>query len=411
MIDGAVTISPDPFLAVVAASAFAGTITVVLRFGSFAVPTVVLELVFGIVLGAEVLGIHVTPPISFFADLGLGLLFFFAGYELDLRRVAGQTASARTVRVGHLARDRVQRRAILAAGGVVLSLLNTGSALVTTAIGTLLPIVSDAGELRTRLGTTCWRPGSVGEIGPALLLTLFLSAQGTLHDAFILLAFVAVAVAIALVTTQMSKHTIPVLERTLEHSSQLAVRWTIVLIFALVWSAYRLGLDLLLGGFTAGMITRQLLRDYELAAFESKLTGLAFGLFVPFFFIVSGMKLDVSALFATPGAVAKIFLFFVLFLVVRGVPALLLYRNVLNRDERYAHALWLDPTPLVVAITALATSSGHMRASTAAALVGAALLSPLVFPMVGLRIAQRAHDQAVAHTDADHPALAPDGAG
>lgn len=113
------------------------------------------------------------------------------------------------------------------------------------------------------------------------------SAQGTLHDALILLAFVAVAVAIALITTQMSKHTIPVLERTLEHSSQLAVRWTIVLIFALARLAYRLGLDLLLGGFAAGMITRQLLRDYELASFESKLTGLAFGLFVPFFFIVS----------------------------------------------------------------------------------------------------------------------------
>ena len=124
------------------------------------------------------------------------------------------------------------------------------------------------------------------------------------------------------------------------------------------------------------------------------------------------MKLDVSALFATPGAVAKIFLFFVLFLIVRGAPALLLYRNVLDRDERVrACATQLDPTPLVVAITALATSSGHMRASTAAALVGAALLSALVFPMVGLRIAQRAHDQAVAHTDADHPALAPDGAG
>jgi hypothetical protein len=94
------------------------------------------------------------------------------------------------------------------------------------------------------------------------------------------------------------------------------------------------------------------------------------------------------------------------------VLALLLYRNVLNRGERYALAL-LSSTqlPLVVAITALATSSGHMRASTAAALVGAALLSTLVFPMVGLRIAKRAHDQALAHTDAGHPALAPDGAG
>jgi Kef-type K+ transport system membrane component KefB len=412
MIPGAVTISPDPFLAIVAASALAGTITVVVRFGWFVVPTVVLELVFGIVLGPEVLGIHVTPPISFFADLGLGLLFFFAGYELDMRRVVGQPLRLGLFGWAVSLAIAYSVGAILAAAGVVLSLLYTGSALVTTAIGTLLPIVSDAGELRTKLGTYLLAAGSVGEIGPVLLLTLFLSAQGTLHDALILLAFVAVAVAIALVTTQMSKHTIPVLERTLEHSSQLAVRWTIVLIFALAWLAYRLGLDLLLGGFAAGMITRQLLRDYELAAFESKLTGLAFGLFVPFFFIVSGMKLDVSALFASPGGVAKIFLFFVLFLVVRGTPALLLYRNVLDRGERYALAL-LSSTqlPLVVAITALATSSGHMRASTAAALVGAALLSTLVFPMLGLRVAKRAHDQAAAHEDADHPALMPDSAG
>lgn len=88
MITGAVTISPDPFLAIVAAAALAGTITVVVRFGSFVVPTVMLEAVFGIVLGPEVLRNNVTPPISFFADLGL--LSFFAGYELDPRRVAGQ---------------------------------------------------------------------------------------------------------------------------------------------------------------------------------------------------------------------------------------------------------------------------------------------------------------------------------
>jgi hypothetical protein len=120
-----------------------------------------------------------------------------------------------------------------------------------------------------------------------------------------------------------------------------------------------------------------------------------------------GLHLDVAL-----GGVAKIFLFFVLFLVVRGTPALLLYRDVLNRGERYSLAL-LSSTqlPFVVAITALATSSGHMPASTATALVGAALLSPLVFPMLGLRIAKRAHDPGTARADADHPALAPDAAG
>ncbi len=186
------------------------------------------------------------------------------------------------------------------------------------------------------------------------------------------------------------------------------MRWALVLIFALALLAYRLGLDLLLGGFAAGMITRQLLRDYELPSFESKLTAVGFGVFVPFFFIVSGMELDVASLFNSPSGLAKLGMFFVLFLVVRGTPALLLYRDVLSRRERHALA-FLSSTqlPLVVAITGLATSSGHMRASTAAALVGAATLSTLVFPIVGIRIAQGvARDEAGATAPDDLPPAA-----
>jgi hypothetical protein len=208
---------------------------------------------------------------------------------------------------------------------VVLSELYVGTALATTAMGTLLPILRDAGELRTRLGTFLMAAGSVGEFGPILLVTLMLSAQSTIHDALILLAFVAVAVMIALFTVRSSARTVPVLGRTLETSAQLAVRWAVVLIFALALLAFRLGLDLLLGGFAAGMITRALLKNQEMPAFDSKLTAVGFGIFVPFFFVVSGMKLDVAALFASPGGVAKLALFFVLFLVVRrpaGVAAL-----------------------------------------------------------------------------------------
>src|SRR5665213_1659993 len=146
--------------------------------------------------------------------------------------------------------------------------------------------------------------------------------------------------------------------------------------FALVLLAFHLGLDLLLGGFAAGIIARHALGAWEAQAFDSKLTAIAFGVFVPFFFIISGMKLDLPALFATAGGVAKMVLFFVLFLVVRGVPALVLYRNVLGRRDRAALALMSSTQlPLVLAITALATSDGHMRASTAAALVGGAVLS------------------------------------
>jgi Kef-type K+ transport system membrane component KefB len=118
--------------------------------------------------------------------------------------------------------------------------------------------------------------------------------------------------------------------------------------------------------------------------------------FVPFFFVVSGMRLDVAALVSSVSGVAKMALSFLLFLVVRGTPALLLYRRVLDARERMALAL-LTATqlPLVIAITTLATEDGHMRRSTAAALVGAAVLSMLVFPILGLRLRGDVVDEAV----------------
>jgi Kef-type K+ transport system membrane component KefB len=303
----------------------------------------------------------------------------------------------------------------LAVAGVVVSLVYVGSALATTAIGTLLPVLSDTGELDTEFGTYLLAAGAVGEFGPVLLLTLVLSTQSAVHNAVILIAFVALAVAVALVAVRSSGRTLPLFERTIESSSQLAVRWIVVLVFALGLLASDLGLDLLLGGFAAGMITRQVLRKSEVPGFDSKLTAVAFGVFIPFFFVVSGMRLDIDALFASSSGVAKLVLFFVLFLVVRGTPALLLYRGVLPlREDRMALALFsATQLPLVVAITTIAVQGGHMHSSTAAALVGAGALSTLAGPLHGLhmrRVAARKrsteHPSPAIVTEADEPSLA-----
>jgi len=129
------------------------------------------------------------------------------------------------------------------------------------------------------------------------------------------------------------------------------------------------------------------LKTREVPAFDSKLSAVAFGVFIPFFFVVSGMRLDIDALFASVSGVVKLFVFFGLFLVVRGTPALLLYRRVLGRRDRVALAFFTSTQlPLVLAITTLAQEGGHMRASTAASLVGAAVLSTLVYPILGLRL-------------------------
>ncbi len=382
-----VDVDPGTFLAIVAASALADTVAAVAAGRGLLLPVVVVELLLGIVLGPRVLGLHVTEFISFFSDLGLGLLFFFAGYEIDVRRIAGRPLWLGLAGWALSLALAYAIGGVLAAAGIVLSLLYTGSALATTAIGTLIPILSDTGDLRTRFGTYLLAAGAVGEFGPIVLLTLILSTESTVHNALILVAFVGLAVAVSVFAVRSAERTLPLLERTLESSSQLAVRWIVVLVFGLALIASELGLDLLLGGFAAGVITRQVLRTREMPAFDSKLTAVAFGVFVPFFFVASGMRLDVAALFASVSGVLKMLLFFLLFLLVRGTPALVLYRGVLDARERAALALMCSTQlPLVLAITTLATSSGHMRASTAAALVGAAVLSTLVFPVLGLRI-------------------------
>jgi Kef-type K+ transport system membrane component KefB len=382
-----VDVHPGTFLAIIAVAALAGTLAAVASGRGIVLPVVVIELLLGVVLGPELLGLHPDQFVSFFSDLGLGMLFFFAGYEIDVHRIMGQPLRLALLGWALSLALAYTIGGALAAAGIVLSLLYTGSALATTAIGTLIPILSDSGELRTRFGTYLLAAGAVGELGPILLLTLILSTESAAHNAVILVSFIALAVLVAVLAVRFSERTLPVFERTLENSSQLAVRWIVVLVFALALLASELGLDLLLGGFAAGLITRQVLKTREIPAFDSKLNAVAFGVFVPFFFVVSGMKLDVSALFTSVSGVLKLLLFFLLFLVVRGTPALLLYRGVLDARERAALAFMSSTQlPLVLAITTLAVELGHMRASTAAALVGAAVLSTLVFPILGLRM-------------------------
>jgi Kef-type K+ transport system membrane component KefB len=220
------------------------------------VPVVVVEPLLGVVIGPHMLGLHVDEFISFFADLGLGLLFFFAGYEIDVRRIRGHPLRLALLGWALSLALAYTIGGVLATAGVVLSLLYTGSALATTAIGTLIPILSDTGELRTRFGSYLRAAGAIGEFGPILLLTLALSTDSTLHNALILIAFIGLAVGVAVLAVRSSERTLPFFERTLETSSQLMVRWIVVLAFALALLAFELGLDLLLGGFAAGIIAR-----------------------------------------------------------------------------------------------------------------------------------------------------------
>jgi Kef-type K+ transport system membrane component KefB len=387
-----IDVDTSSFFAIVLVAAIAAvTVTVIPK--RLAPPVVVVELLLGIVIGPHVLHLARSDSfIEFFSNLGLGMLFFFAGYEIDFNRIKGAPMKLGAWGWVFSVALAYGIGGLLAMAGVVVSFLYTGSAMATTAIGTLIPILRDNGELKTRFGTFLLAAGGAGEFGPILLVTLVLSTESALHESLILLAFIALALTLAVGSMRYAWRGWPLLEKTFEASSQLAVRLTVVLVFGLVFLASKLGLDLLLGGFVAGMIVRLALQGHELQIFESKLTAVGFGFFVPFFFVVSGIEFDLAAL-GSVGAIAKLVMFFALFLVVRGAPALLLYRGQLSPRDRAALAFYsATELPLVVAITTLATESGHMRASTAAGLVGAAMLSTLVFPFVGLAL--RRHEEA-----------------
>jgi Kef-type K+ transport system membrane component KefB len=388
MVVGALTeIDSTSVLVIVAAAALAGILTM-LAAPRLVLPVVVLELLLGIVIGPDVIDIaKVDPTTDFLSNLGLGMLFFFAGYEIDVERIRGRPLDLGALGWLFSLALAYGIGGLLAAGGIVLSYLYTGSAMATTAMGTLIPILRDAGDLRTRWGTYMLGAGAMGEFGPILLVTLILSTGHPLNEALLLIGFVVLAVLTGVVAVRSAVRGWPLLERTLESSSQVAVRLAVLLIFGLVALASELGLDLLLGGFMAGLITRQALRGLEVTVFESKLTAVGYGLLIPFFFVTSGMAFDLDGLLSSTSALLKLPMFLALFLVVRGLPAMLLYRAELDLRERAALAVFSAAAlPLVVAITTLAVEAGHMRSTTAASLVGAAIISTLVYPLIGLRL-------------------------
>jgi Kef-type K+ transport system membrane component KefB len=380
-------IDSESFLAVVVVAALAAFVAGIVS-TRLPLPVVVVEIVLGICIGPELLGLaHPDEFLEFFSSLGLGMLFFFAGYEIDFERIRG--SPLRLAAVGWLLSLALAYSlgGLLALTGVVLSLLFTGSALATTAIGTLIPVLSDAGELRTRFGTFLLAAGAVGEFGPILLITLVFSTKGAAENTLILAAFVALAVVTAVLAVRGVGRGWELLDRTLETSGQLAIRVAVVTVFALGALAASLGLDLLLGGFVAGVIARIALKGREVEVLESKLTAVGYGFFIPFFFVVSGINFDLSALTEDPLRLLELPLFLGLFLVVRGVPALVLYRDVLDLRDRASLAVFsATALPLVVAITTIAVEQGHMRSSTAASLVGAGILSTAILPIVGLRM-------------------------
>jgi Kef-type K+ transport system membrane component KefB len=375
-------------------------------------PALVLEIAFGIIVGPDVLDlVELTEPVELLAEIGLAALIFLAGFELDPQRVKGSPMKLASggwlmsIVIG------ISAGAVLQATGVIKSELYVGLALTTTALGALLPILRDAGLLSSRFGTHVLAVGSVGEFGPIIAVAVVLSSAGAVRSSESLLVFAALAVvAIVLARRPLPPAVQRAFGATLRTSAQLYIRLAMLLIALLTLAAAELGLDVLLGAFTAGIVYRIVVvsgsEEHELEQVESKLEALALGYLIPVFFVVTGIRFDLEALISSPSAMAKVPLFLGLLLLARGVPTVLYRREIPDRFERWALAFFsATALPLIVVITAIGVEAGQMRASTAAALVGAGMVSIIVFPLIGKSLLDRA---SATSPDSDAPAPVPD---
>jgi Kef-type K+ transport system membrane component KefB len=357
-------------------------------------PLVVAEIGLGILVGPQTLGWAASgPTIQVLANFGLAFLFFLAGFEIDFPAIRGRPILLAAL--GWVA-SLVLCLGVglgLQRSGLVDSGLIVGAALATTALGTLMPILRDAKELPTRFGAYAVASSAMGEFGPILLIALALSSgEGERGSALVLmLVFTAIIVAGAYVALKFRPpRVILLLQEKMHTSAQLPVRLAILVRASLVILARNLGLDAILGALAAGVVVALASPGEHGEALRHKLEGIGFGFFVPIFFVTTGLRYDLQALVSCRLALLQLPMFLGLFLVVRGLPALLARRELDLRSRIALGLLSATQLPLVVAIADIGVRSGRIRQETAASLVGAGMASVLLFPIAALALRRMA---------------------
>jgi Kef-type K+ transport system membrane component KefB len=381
-----VDVQPTNLLVVVAVAALAPVVADLSR--GLRVPVIVVEIALGIVVGPQLLDLaHVDGLIGPLSELGLATLFFLAGMEIDLVELRGRTGAlafggwALSLALG------LGAGIALWAAGLIGAPMLVALALTTTSLGALVPILGDAGLAGAPLGRHAIAVGAAGELCPIVGLSLALAlATGQIWRTGLLLVFAAVVVGAGLVARRVRPARIlRVMETTMHSSGQAAVRLAIVLLAALFVLADKLGLDVILGAFSAGIVVGLVVDEPDAGPFTTKLAGLGYGFLIPIFFIATGLRFDLDGLVSDVANILLVPVVALLLLAVRGLPVWGLYRSELPRRERGSLALLAaSALPLVVAITQIAVERDRLAEEDAVVLVGAAMLSLLVFPLAAL---------------------------
>ena len=372
-------------LVIICATAFLAPFLLGL-FPAVRLPSVVLELVAGIVIGPAVLGwVDVDEPVAVLATIGLAFLLFLAGLEIEFRKLRGRPL--RQASLGYAASFGIAivLALLLRGAGIVDTPLLVAIILTATSLGVVVPVLKDAGEISSPFGQLIVAAASIADFAAIFLLSLFFSreATGLATKLFLIggFALTVVAIFVFVVGAERSMRLTEVLARLQDTTAQIRVRGAFLLLVGFAAIAAALGLEAILGAFAAGALLTLVDRDQAMThpQFRLKLESAGFGIFIPVFFVASGVRFDLDALTSSASTLARVPLFLAVLLLVRGLPALLQATSL----------------PFIVAATQIGLELGKLNEATAAALVGAGILSVLLFPLLAVVLLRREREPSV----------------
>jgi Kef-type K+ transport system membrane component KefB len=377
------------------------------------IPAIVLEIVLGIAIGPSVLGwAKADLPVAILALVGLAFLLFLAGLEFDIERLRGRVLRLTAIGFGVSFAIAVVLGLALKAGGFAKSPLFVAIVLVSTSLGVVFPVLKDSGNIRSSFGQLMIAAGSIAEFGSIVLLALFFSGNGSSSTSgtLILLAlFAAVVVVVGLAISgfERSMSLGRVLERLQDTTAQIRVRAAFALLIGFTALADSVGFETILGAFAAGALLALIDRDKAMThpEFRVKLEAVGFGVFIPIFFVSSGVQFDVNALFASVSTVARVPLFLLAIYIARGLPALVYVPLVGRSRSVIAGILQSTSLPFIVAATQIGLGLGVVSKASAAALVAAGLLSVAISPTLALGLLRRQQPRAAAPREPPSPVM------
>ena len=377
------------------------------------IPAIVLEILLGIVIGPSVLG-WVKPdlPVTILALIGLAFLLFLSGLEFDVERLRGRVLKLTAVGFGVSFATAIVLGLGLHAGGFVKSPLFVAIVLVATSLGVVFPVLKDSGNLTSSFGQLVIAAASIAEFGSIVLLSLFFSGKGSTSTSGTLILLgvfgvVVLVVGLAISGFERSMSLGRVLRRLQDTTAQIRVRAAFVLLIGFTALADTVGFETILGAFAAGALLSLLDRDQAMThpEFRVKLEAVGFGVFIPVFFVTSGVQFDLNALFADASTVVLVPLFLLAIYLARGLPACVYVPLLGRRRSAIAGVLQSTSLTFVVAATQIGLGLGVVSPASAAALVAAGLLSVAISPTLALVLLRRGQPANAAPGDAPSPVM------